>query len=140
MNKSIYEPFKTATEMARQVRVSTVLNSLLWILPFLLIALVVVSFAGNVVVQKFLMYLIAAVVAVFLLSFIGILIFGDSNLLRSEKHVFNMRMLDMLGDQSRTFEDFKNSLQQTNPAQPDPKDAIATNSGDIKFIKQSNHD
>ena len=42
-----FNPIKSATEMVKKVRVSSVLSSLLWILPFTIAGLVVVSFTNK---------------------------------------------------------------------------------------------
>lgn len=107
--------------MVRKVRVSTVLSSLLWILPFLVAGLVVVSFTDNTIVQYFFMWAIGATLGVFLISFLGILIFGDKKDLQSEDHIFMMRALEVLGDQQHTYKDFKSSKLENNPSLPKPE-------------------
>lgn len=107
--------------MVKKVRVSTVLSSLLWILPFLFAGLVVVSFTNNTIVQHFFMWTIGATLGVFLLSFLGILIFGDKKDLQSEDHIFLMRALEVLGDQQHTYKDFKSSKLENNPSLPKPE-------------------
>lgn len=127
-----FDPIKSATDMVKQIRVSTVLSSILWILPFLIAALVVVSFTANLTVQYFLMYAVGILIVVFILSFLGILLFGDPKLLQSEDHIYRMKTLEVLGDQSNVVKDLVNSVVQNNPALPDPKNAVipapATNS------------
>lgn len=118
-----FDPIKSATEMVKKVRVSTVLSSLLWILPFLFSGLVVVSFSANVVVQQFFMWAIGSTLGVFLLSFLGILIFGDKKDLQSENHIFMMRALEVLGDQQHTYKDFKSSTLENNPGLPKPENS-----------------
>src|ERR1700722_16299350 len=101
---------KSATDLAEQVKISTVLNCLLWAFAPLLIALVIVSFNTNRAVQEFLMWAIAADLAAILLSFVGILTIGMFrkpellNLLRSEEHTYRMKVLETLGDQKHVFE------------------------------------
>jgi len=116
-----FDPIKSATEMVKKVRVSTVLSSLLWILPFLFAGLVVVSFTDNTTVQNFFMWAIGATLGIFLLSFVGILIFGDKKDLQSENHIFMMRALEVLGDQQHTYKDFRSSKLENNPGLPKPE-------------------
>ena len=115
------DPIKSATEMVRKIRVSTVLSSLLWILPFLFAGLVVVSFTGNMIVQYFFMWAIGLTLGVFLLSFLGILIWGDRKDLQSEDHIFMMRALEVLGDQQHIYKDVKSSKLENNPNLPKPE-------------------
>ena len=118
-----FNPIKSATEMVKKVRVSSVLSSLLWILPFTIAGLVVVSFTNNFLVQYFLMFVVGAIVIVFLFSFLGILIFGDKKLLQSEDHIFMMRALEVLGDQSHTYKDIKSNTLENNPSLPKPENS-----------------
>lgn len=116
-----FDPIKSATEMVKKVHVSNVLSSLLWILPFPFAGLVVVSFTDNTIVQHFFMWAIGSTLGVFLLSFLGILIFGDKKDLQSEDHIFKMRALEVLGDQQYTYKDFKSSKLENNPSLPKPE-------------------
>lgn len=118
-------PIKSATEMVKKVRVSSVLSSLLWILPFLFSGLVVVSFTDNVVVQYFFMWTVGSTLVVFLLSFLGILIFGDKKDLQSENHIFMMRALEVLGDERHTYKDFKSSKLENNPSLSRPEESTS---------------
>lgn len=133
---SIELPIKSAVEMLRQIRVSTVLNSLLWAFGSLLLALVITSFTDNILIQKYLMWATGVVLTIFLLCFIGILLTGNFNLLRSERHILNMKILELLGDQSHTFKDFKNSPEQTNPAQPNPENITIPDPKNTTIIKK----
>ncbi|MFA6076558.1 MAG: hypothetical protein WC735_00610 [Candidatus Paceibacterota bacterium] len=132
-----FDPIKSATEMVKKVRVSTVLSSLLWILPFLFAGLVVVSFTDNITVQIFFMWAIGFTLAVFLLSFIGILIWGDKKFLQSEHHIFMMRALEVLGDQQHTYKDFKSSTLENNPSLPKPETADSLS---IDKIEKQEHE
>jgi len=116
------DPIKSATEMARQIRVRNILNPLLWALPFLVAALVVVTiFSDNSTIQSFFMIAIGAEMIVILLTFIAVMLFGDPKLLQSEDHTFNMKALEVLGDQKHNFVDVKDSPIVNNPAEADPK-------------------
>lgn len=114
---------KSAADMARQVKVSSVLNSLLWTLPLQIVGLIIVSFANNLSVEHFFMWTVGLSLFVIFISFLGILIFGDANLLRSENHVFRMKALEMLGDESHEFQDFKELVATNNPDMPDPAES-----------------
>ena len=116
-----FDPIKSATEMVKKVRVSSVLSSLLWILPFLIAGLVVVSFTDNFTTQYFFMGAIGLTLLVFLLSFLGILIFGDKKLLQSEDHIYRMKALEFLGDQKNNAEDLRFALVENNPNLPKPE-------------------
>jgi hypothetical protein len=115
------DPIQTAAEMVKRVRINTVHKSLLWIMPFLLASLIVVSFGNNIPVQHFIMYLTGADVGIFLISFVCILIWGDKKLLHSEEHTFMMRALDILGDQKNTYKNIESLISENNPDQADPK-------------------
>lgn len=116
--------FKSATEMGRNLRISSVLSPLLWLLPFLTVALVVVSFGDNTSVQNFFMWAIVAILAIFLLSYTGILLFSDPKLLRSERHFENMRYIETLGDQSHVINVNDTLPIENNPALPNPQEDI----------------
>ena len=118
-----FDPIKSATEMVKHIRVSSVFGSIMFIMPFLLGSLLVVSFSHNVVVEIFLMFIIGILFLVFILSFLGILLFGDHKELQSEDHIFRMKALEVLGDQSHEFIDHHSSIKRNNPALPDPKNS-----------------
>ena len=120
---SLFEPIKSASDVMKKIRISSVLSSLLWTLPFLVSALVVTSFTNNITVQTFFMYTTGAVVLVILCSFIGILLFGDKKLLQSEEHTYRMKVLEFLGDQTHTLENFTTSTAENNPTLPNPATA-----------------
>lgn len=115
------DPIKSATEMVKKVRVSTVLSSLLWVLPFLIAGLIVVSFTSNLLIQKFFMWLIGIDFGSIVLSYFGVLLFGDKKYLQSEEHIFMMRALEVLGDQQHIFKDFKSAELGNNPSFPKPE-------------------
>jgi len=116
-------PFKSATEMGRQLRIPSVLSPLLWVLPFFVSAFVVVSFTDNILAQDFLMWSIIAILIVFLLSYIGILSFGNPKLLRSEHHFETMKFIETLGDEKHTMQVIDSSLVANNPDIPNPQNA-----------------
>ena len=132
----ISDALKSATEMVKQVRVSSVLNPILWVLPVPTIGLVLVSFTGNIMVQYFLMLIIGVPTAVLLLTFLGILAFGDKSLLRSEDYVISMKTLELIGDQKHTYKEIKNSPEQNNPTLSDPKNAEIPEPKKIEQIEQ----
>ncbi len=108
--------------MVKHIRVSSVLGSLTFILPFLFGALVIVSLFDNNSVQIFFMVATGVVLGVYILSFIGIMIFGDHKELQSEEHLFRMKALEIIGDQKQVVEDIKKINLETNPAIPKPSD------------------
>lgn len=67
------------------------------------------------------MWSIGVTLVIFLLSFTGILIFGDKKDLQSENHIFMMRALEVLGDQQHRFKDFRSSKLENNPGLPKPE-------------------
>ena len=136
----MFDPIKSATEMVKQVRVSTVLSSLLWVLPFLFAALVVVSFTGNTTVQTFFMWTVGITLGIFLLSFLGILLFGDHKSLQSEDHIFRMKALELLGDQTHSYQDFKSTPLENNPVLPKPENIVTPPTEEVKISKGNDHE
>ena len=61
-----------------------------------------------------------ATIAAIILCFIGILIWGDPNLLRSESHTYRMKFLEILGDHKQDVKPTVASTTITNPKMPDP--------------------
>ena len=136
MSEINFDPIKSATEMVRHVRVSSVLGSILFTIPFLLGSLVVVAFSSNTAIQIFLMCTIGILYLVFILCFLGILFFGNHNELKSEDHNFRMRALEVLGDQNHILEDSSNALEDTNPTLPDPKNSQIPDSQVNKLLEK----
>ena len=137
--KNFDSPIKSAVEMLKQVRVSTVLNSLLWLVFVLLLALVFTSFGENASVQIFLMVMVSITITVIIVSFIGILLTKNFNLLRSEKHVFNMKALEILGDQDYTVKNLVDSSGGNNPTLPSPKGIAIPDQKEIRKKEGNNH-
>lgn len=113
-------PLKYATDMARQIHVSSALNPLLWMLPLLIIGLLIASFSGNIEVIHFFIWAISVVIFVILVCYVGILLFGNTNLLRSEKHAYRMKRLEIIGDEKHELKTIINQPQITNPSESDP--------------------
>lgn len=132
------DPIKSATEMVKGIRVSSVLGSILFILPFAMGALVIVSFGNNKIIQAFFMWVVGALVVLFILCYIGILLFGNHKDLQSEDHIFCMKALEVLGDQKHQFKDLEMVPAENNPQFPNPKDEPNIQSPDHKLLK--NHE
>ena len=115
------DPMKSATELVKGIRVSSVLGSLVFIIPFFLACLVVVSFGHNVMVQMFLMWMVGSLLFFFMLCYGGILIFGNHKELQSEDHTYRMKALEVFGDQNHKIIDVNESLAENNPELPSPK-------------------
>jgi len=126
-----FDPIKSATEMVKHIRISSVFGSIMFIMPFLLGSLTVVSFSHNVVIEIFLMSIIGVIFLVFIFTFMGIFIFGDHKELQSEDHVYRMKALEILGDQTHT--------EGNNPKLPNPKES-KTPKPKVNKILQKNHE
>ena len=129
------DPIKSATEMVKGIRVSSVLGSILYIIPFTLAALVVVSFSSNIIIQTFLMWALGALIGLFVFCFLGILLFGDHKELQSEDHTFRMKALEVLGDQDHQITDLATSSAKNNPQLPSPKEADIPEPSDLKIFR-----
>lgn len=130
------DPIKSATEMAKGIRVSSVLGSILYITPFTLAALVVVSFGGNTIIQTFLMWVVGALFILFILCYLGILFFGNHKELQSEEHTFLMKALEILGDQSHQFKDWEKAQAENNSQFPNPRDVSIPKPSDRKLLEK----
>lgn len=121
-------PLKQAAEMANKIRISSIFSTLLWILPYAMGALVIVSFAHNLLVEIFFIVIISAIILVILGTFLCTLLFGnedDKNRLRNEDYAYNMKVLGFLGDPDHLIEYVKavsSSGGVNNPTGRDPKD------------------
>ena len=122
--------------MVKGIRVSSVLGSILFIIPFPLAALVVVSFGNNTTIQKFLMLVVGTLIMLFILCYVGILLLGNHKELQSEDHIFRMKALEMLGDQNQQFKDLEEDSAKNNPQSPDPKNAITPRPPDHKSLEE----
>ncbi len=118
--------FKSASTISKQVKTNVVFNCLLWMLPLLVIALIIISPGNNTRIQSFLMWLIGTIIVVILVLFILILVMGLCGkpelfqLLRSEDHVYKMAALEKMGDEKHTVIDAVEISSNTNPSQIDP--------------------
>ena len=128
------DPLKSATEMGRQIHVSSVLNSILWPLPYSLSAFVLVSFTDNFFAQIFLMFINGGLLLSVIFCYI-LMLFRDPNLLRSEKHIFLMKALEMLGDQDNTVKELVDSEARNNPDIQDPKNVKTPEFEEIKNLE-----
>jgi len=133
-----FDPIKSATEMVKHIRISSVFGSIMFIMPFLLGSLTVVSFSHNVVIEIFLMSIIGVIFLVFIFTFMGIFIFGDHKELQSEDHVYRMKALEILGDQTHRFTDH-DYTEGNNPKLPNPKES-KTPKPKVNKILQKNHE
>jgi hypothetical protein len=133
------DPLQSASEMVKRMRTNTILGPILFILPFSMAALVVVGFTDNDLVQMVFIIINALLVVVLVLSFLGILIFGDKKLLCSEEHVETMRALEILGSQKHEFQTIEVLPAENNPELPDPTASGIPNPKDIKKLEEK-HD
>ena len=143
MNKLL----ESAAVISRQVSIKSIFNSLLWILPLPILAVLFLSFTpGAKIVLYFFMVIVALVVLVVVTFFIIILTLGLRGkpelfkLLRSEGHIEKMATIEKLGDQKSIFLDTANSEDETNPGQPNPSTILIPNPKDIPQIKAINHE
>lgn len=129
--------FKSASDMSGQIRVSSILNPLLWMLPALVVGLVLVSFGESALVQWFFIIAISSDVLCILSVFLFVLLYGVLKnpsiltLLRSEDYSVKMKYLETLGDQKHTFHEVKNSTPQNNPEFPSPSSAESLPTKDV---------
>ena len=79
----------------------------------------------------FVMFIIGVIFLVFIFTFMGIFIFGDHKELQSEDHVYRMKALEILGDQTHT--------EGNNPKLPNPKES-KTPKPKVNKILQKNHE
>lgn len=120
------DPLKRAAEMANKILISSIFSTLLWILPYAMGALVIVSFSHNFLVEIFFIVIISSIIIVILGTFVCILIFGnedDKNRLRNEEYAFNVKVIGMLGSAEHLIEYFKAINPDggiNNPKSPDP--------------------
>jgi len=118
--------FKSASDMSSQIRVSSILNPLLWMLPALIFGLVLVGFGGSILVQWFFIIMVSVVIFCILIVFLFVLFYGvfkNPNiltLLRSEDYSVKMKYLEQIGDHKHTFLEVENSTPQNNPEFPNP--------------------
>lgn len=124
-----FDAFKSAADMSEQVRLGSILNSLLWVLPALILGLVIVSFTQNTLVQTFLMWAIGIDIFFILAVFAFVLLLGVFknpallNLLRSEDYSLKMKYLETLGDQTHSYKEVETSVVENNPELPNPSSA-----------------
>jgi hypothetical protein len=111
---------KSATEMVKNVRVSSVLGSVIFLIPWSMAALVVSGIAHNEFLEIFFGFVVGILLLVFIPSFVGILLFGDKNDLKSEDYSLKMRALELLGDQNADYKDSLDIIPENNPELPSP--------------------
>lgn len=131
-----FDPIKSATEMVKHIRISSVFGSIMFIMPFLLGSLIVVSFSHNATVETFLMWMIGVLFAVFILAFLGILLFGDHKELQSEDQIYRMKALEIIGDQAHKLVEERDYPEGNNPKLPDPKNSKVPKPKDNKFLEK----
>jgi hypothetical protein len=129
------DPIKSATDMVKGMKVSSVLGSILYMTPYTLGSLILVSFSSNTIIQTFLMFIVASLILLFIISFLGILIFGDHKELQSEEHTYKMKALEILGDQNHKVTN-STSLSENNPELPVPEDIIMPKPSELKSIEK----
>ncbi|MEK7095096.1 MAG: hypothetical protein AAB917_00365 [Patescibacteria group bacterium] len=119
--KPTFDPIKSASEMVKQIRISSVFSSILFIAPYLLGTFILIVLTGNMTAIIFLMFIIGALFLVFILTFLGILLFGDHKDLQSEDQIYRMKALEVIGDQGHTFTEIQKIVSENNPALASPK-------------------
>lgn len=124
MKSTVFDPIKSAAEMVKWIRLSSIFGSFLFILPYLLGAFVLIAFSDNTIAQIFLMVIIGVLFAVFIVIYLVIFFYGDHKELQSEDQIYRMKALEVIGDQGHTLNELKNIENENNPALPDPKKEI----------------
>ena len=84
------------------------------------------------------MWIVGGLSTLFVLCFLGILIFGDHKELQSEDHTYRMKALEILGDEKNTLIDLK-SVPKNNPELPIPEDLYIPEPLNPMFVEK-NHE